>query len=274
MPFMMAAGSPEVWTHAAEVMFDVSLGVPPDAFSELGQDWGLPAYRWDRIAATGYAWVRERGARMAALYHGYRVDHLVGLYRTYARPKNGDPFFSPGDEPAQLAQGEAILRLLGDAGATIIAEDLGVVPPFVRQSLARLDVPGCKILRWERDWEAPDHPFIDPATYPARSAAMTGTHDTETLAEWWTREGGASWTGIVRDALLTTAYGAGSDELFLPIQDVFGWTDRINIPATIGDHNWTWRLPWRVDEMTSAPEARERADFCRRLALQTARTPT
>ncbi|HEX5069244.1 MAG TPA: 4-alpha-glucanotransferase, partial [Vicinamibacterales bacterium] len=265
MPFMMAAGSPDVWTHAAEVNFDVSLGVPPDAFSALGQDWGLPAYRWDRIAETGYAWLRHRAARMAALFDGFRVDHLVGLYRTYQRPPNGDPFFSPGDEAAQLAQGEAILRILIDTGATIIAEDLGVVPPFVRQSLARLDVPGCKVMRWEREWNAPGQPLVDPASYPARSAAMTGTHDTETLAEWAAGEGGLTWSGGVRDALLASAYGAGSDELFMPIQDVFGWTDRINIPATIGPHNWTWRLPWRVDEMPSVAEARERAEFCRRL---------
>jgi len=211
---------------------------------------------------------------MAALYDGYRVDHLVGLYRTYGRPKDGDPFFSPGDEPAQVAQGEAILRLLRGTGATIIAEDLGVVPPFVRQSLARLDIPGCKVLRWEREWDAPGQPLTNPATYPARSAAMTGTHDTETLAEWWTKESGSAWTGPVRDALLATAYGAGSDELFLPIQDVFGWSDRINTPATTGDHNWTWRLPWRVDEMPNVPEAGERADFCRRLAAQTVRTRT
>lgn len=274
MPFMMGAASPDVWTHTTEVMFDVSLGVPPDAFSDLGQDWGLPAYRWDRIAETGYAWLRQRGERMAALYHGYRVDHLVGLYRTYGRPKNGDPFFSPGDESAQLAQGEAILRLLIGTGATIIAEDLGVVPPFVRHSLARLDIPGCKVLRWEREWDTPGQPLTNPATYPPRSAAMTGTHDTETLAAWWTKEGGSAWTNPVRDALLTTAYAAGSDELFLPIQDVFGWSDRINTPATIGDHNWTWRLPWRVDEMPNVPEAAERAAFCRRLALQTARTLT
>jgi 4-alpha-glucanotransferase len=257
-------------------MFDVSLGVPPDAFSDLGQDWGLPLYRWDRIAESGYAWVRERAARMAALYDGYRLDHLVGLYRTYGRPKNGDPFFSPGEEPAQIAQGEAILRILIDTGATIIAEDLGVVPPFVRRSLDRLDVPGCKVLRWEREWDEPGQPLTNPARLPARSAAMTGTHDTETLAEWWRREGdiGQPWSFAVRDALLGAAYGAGSDELFVPVQDLFGWTDRINIPGTIGDHNWTWRLPWRVDEMAGVPEAAERAAFCRQLAVQTARTRT
>ena len=152
-----------------------------------------------------------------------------------------------------------------ESGAAIIAEDLGVVPPFVRNSLARLGVPGCKVLRWERHWDAPGRPLVDPATYPSLSAAMTGTHDTETLAEWWTTEGdGTPWSDTVRDALLSSACGAGSDDLFLPMQDVFGWTDRINIPATVGDHNWTWRLPWPIDQWPELAGPSERAQFCRR----------
>jgi 4-alpha-glucanotransferase len=268
MPFMVSAASPDVWVRPDEVMLDVSLGVPPDAFSATGQDWGLPTYRWDRIAATDYAWIRQRARRMAALYGGYRVDHLVGWFRTYGKPSGGVAFFNPGDEPAQVAQGEAILRILIDSGAAVIAEDLGVVPPFVRQTLDRIGVPGCKVMRWERDWHAPGHPLTDPLTYPPLSAAMTGTHDTETLAEWWTTEGdpGRPWNDAIRDALLVAAYESGSDDLFLPAQDVFGWSDRINVPATIGDHNWTWRLPWRVDHLSAQPEATERAEFCASVA--------
>jgi len=284
MPFMVLAESPDVWVRPDEVMFDVSLGVPPDAFSETGQDWTLPTYRWSRIAETGYSWMRQRARRMAELYDGYRVDHLVGLYRTYGRPLSGAPaFFNPADEATQIAQGEAILRILLESGSVIIAEDLGVVPDFVRDSLARLDVPGCKVIRWERDWNAGGHPFRDPASYPARSAAMTGTHDTETMAEWWTRasederraavnipalraagitDPHTIWNDTLRDAWLRTIFASGSTELFIPIQDIFGWTDRINIPATIGDHNWTWRLPWRVDQFAAHSLADERARFC------------
>jgi 4-alpha-glucanotransferase len=274
MPFMVSAASPDVWVRPEEVMLDVSLGVPPDAFSATGQDWGLPTYRWDRIAQTGYTWIRQRARRMAALYGGYRVDHLVGWFRTYGKPPGGDAFFNPSDEPAQVAQGEAILRILIDSGAAIIAEDLGVVPPFVRHALARMNVPGCKVMRWERDWHAPGHPFTDPAGYPPLSAAMTGTHDTETLAEWWSIEGdpGRPWNDAIRDALLVAAYESGSNDLFLPAQDVFGWTDRINVPATIGDHNWTWRLRWSVDRLEETPEARERAEFCRTLATASRRS--
>ena len=288
LPFMVTADSPDVWVRPDEFMFDVSLGVPPDAFSATGQDWNLPTYRWDRIAAGNFGWMRQRAKRMAALYDGYRVDHLVGLYRTYGRPPGGEPFFTPAGESAQVAQGEALLRILLESGAEVIAEDLGVVPDFVRESLARIGVPGCKVLRWERHWQAPGQPFVDPREYPANSAAMTGTHDTETLAGWWTSApaedrqamaafvgadlASADWSPAVHAAMLQVAYQSGSNDLFLPIQDVFGWLDRINIPATVGDHNWTWKLPWFVDRAHETDAAREAAAKCRVHARQSQRT--
>ena len=296
LPFMVSANGPDVWTRPGEYLFDVSLGVPPDAFSETGQDWNAPTYHWHAIAATDYAWIKARARRMAALFDGYRVDHLVGLYRTYGRPRNlAPPFFNPATEPEQVRQGERILQILLDSGATIVAEDLGVVPDFVRASLERLGVPGSKVLRWERRWNEPEMPFIDPARYPEVSAAMTGTHDTETLAAWWmgappderqaiaavlATAGHAAvdpaqpWSAGVRDALLGAMYAAGSRELFLPVQDVFGWPDRINVPAIVSDDNWTWRLPWPIDRWAETPAAIERAAFCaRQTALRRAPGP-
>jgi len=75
------------------------------------------------------------------------------------------------------------------------------------------------------------------------------------------RDPSAPWSDALRDALLRTVMMAASDQVFLPIQDVFGWRDRINTPATVGDHNWTWRLPWPVDVWSDVPEAQERAGF-------------
>ena len=286
LPFMVNADSAEVWRRPGDVMFDVSLGVPPDAFSATGQDWGLPTYRWSTIADGDYEWIRARARRMAALFDGYRVDHLVGLYRTYGRPRDGEPSFNPATEDEQVRQGEAVLAILLSTGVDIIAEDLGVVPDFVRASLARLGIPGCKVLRWERAWHEPGQPFVDPVLYPAVSAAMTGTHDTSTLAAWWQEadqderqallnlpslhasglDVGQPFTARLRDQLLRLLYGSRSRELLVPVQDVFGWQERINVPGTVGEHNWTWRLPWPVDALSSVPEAIERAGFCRRLA--------
>jgi 4-alpha-glucanotransferase len=275
-----------VWARPGEFMLDVSLGVPPDAFSATGQDWRLPVYRWDVIAQTDYAWIRQRARRMAALFDGYRVDQLVGLYRTFGRPPHGPAFFTPAQEPDQIRQGEHILRILVESGAAILAEDLGVVPDFVRESLARLGVPGCKVLRWERAWHTPGKPFIPPEWYAPVSAAMTGTHDTEPLAVWWDstplgeradflqlpalRAAGLDrpdmpWNDALRDAILRMMLRAGSADVLLPVQDLFGWRDRINTPGTISEENWTWRLPWPVDRLHDVPQAIGRAEFTRRI---------
>jgi 4-alpha-glucanotransferase len=79
---------------------------------------------------------------------------------------------------------------------------------------------------------------------------------------------------VLRDALIEQLYRSGSDELFLPIQDLFGWRDRINTPGTVGDHNWTWRLPWAVEDLGRESAAIERARFSRELAASTARSAT
>ncbi len=282
LPFVVDAHSADVWARQHEFLTDVSVGVPPDAFSDSGQDWGLPMYCWDVIAASGFVWIQQRARRMAALYDGFRVDHLVGFYRTYGRAPNGDRFFLPDNEPTQLWQGEQVMRAFLSAGAAVVAEDLGTVPDFVRQSIARLGIGGYKVLRWERVWHDPGRPFVLPSHYPRRSVATTGTHDTEPIAEWWDQadieervaivdllgrvglgawDPGAPWSDALRDTLLRVVMMAASDQVFLPVQDVFGWRDRINVPATVGDHNWTWRLPWPVDEWPSRADAAERAAF-------------
>jgi 4-alpha-glucanotransferase len=287
LPFMVDTDSADVWSRQQQFRFGVTVGVPPDAFSATGQDWGVPLYDWERMALDDYLWLRERARRSGDLFDGYRIDHLVGFYRTYGRPKDGAPaFFSPPDEPSQIAQGERLLGLFREAGAAIVAEDLGTVPDSVRASLARLGVPGFRVQRWEREWHSDGQPFRDPADYPPRSVATSGTHDTETLAAWWASAseddrrklsalptirrlaGGADLThadfASTRDVLLEALYASGSDLLLLPLPDLFGWRSRINTPATIDDDNWSFRLPWPVDCLDSVPEARERRERLRK----------
>ena len=283
LPFVVSADSADVWARQDEFRLDASVGVPPDAFSETGQDWGLPVYRWDVLAARDYDWLRNRARRNADIYDGYRVDHLVGFYRTFFRPHGGgEPEFIPAEQPDQVNQGEAVLCVFREPGTEIIAEDLGVVPDFVRESLTRLTVPGYKVFRWERRWEEPGQPFKDPASYPAISVATSGTHDTEPMVIWWESaprdekeavlaipsilehlapddvDGALTAPSLphaVREAMLGSLYASGSNLLILPIQDVFGWRDRINQPATVGSDNWTWRLPWPSDRLPTEPAA-------------------
>ena len=286
MPFVVDAHSADVWARQDEFLMEVSVGAPPDAFSETGQDWGLPMYRWDRIHRSDFAWLRQRGRRMASLYDGFRVDHLVGFFRTYGRTAAGERFFLPPDEPTQVWQGEQIMRVFLESGVVVVAEDLGTVPDVVRASIAHLGVGGYKVLRWERAWHLPGRPFVNPAEYPFRSVATTGTHDTEPVAVWWDQgvpedrhaliellhragagawDPAASWSDGLRDAIIRLMATAASEYVLFPIQDVFGWRDRINTPGTIGDHNWTWQVPVPTDAWQQDARTVERAAFLRGL---------
>jgi 4-alpha-glucanotransferase len=264
-PFMVTLDSADVWSRRNDFLLDASVGTPPDDFSETGQNWGLPPYNWDAARKNDFEWLRMRLRRQVDLYDGFRVDHLVGFYRTYVRPADGRPsFFMPSEVAAQTELGETVMRIMLDTGADVSVEDLGTVPPFVRESIARLGLPGYKVIFWEP---------ADPVLYPPLSVAMTGTHDTATLAVWWdsltpkkqARFGSesAQFDASLRDHLIELVYNAGSNLVLLPIQDVFGWRDRINLPATISDANWTYVLPWPSDTITAQPEA---IDCANRLA--------
>ena len=185
-PFMVSRDSADVWARQHEFLVDASVGVPPDAFSATGQDWGLPGYRWDVMERGGYEWLRAARAPLrGAVRRIPRRSPRRLLPDLSAASADGTTRFAPPDEPSQLAQGERLLALFSESGAHIIAEDLGTVPDFVRESLARLGVPGLKVMRWEREWDTDGQPFREPSSYPEVSVATAGTHDTETLAEWW-----------------------------------------------------------------------------------------
>ena len=297
LPFMVSGDSADVWARQDEFRLDASVGVPPDAFSATGQDWGLPVYNWHVFSERDFDWLRDRARRNADLYDGYRVDHLVGFYRTYFRPHDGtDPQFTPATQDAQVRLGEQVLGVFRGPGAEIIAEDLGVVPEFVRASLARMNIAGYKVFRWERRWREEGQPFKDPTEYPAVSVATSGTHDTEPMVIWWEEAPRAEREAVlaipsmralltpedlaaveqpglphaIHESLLETLFASGSDTLILPIGDIFGWRDRINQPATVGDANWTWRLPWPSDRIATEPAAMQMsgqlAEWCARHA--------
>ncbi len=292
LPFVCARDSADVWTHRDLFDLSSSAGTPPDAFSATGQAWGLPLYDWPAMQRSDFRWWRQRARHARELYDLFRVDHVVGLYRTYAIPvrPGGTVGFTPDDEAAQLAQGNHLLRaLLDEAGATvgIIAEDLGTVPDWVRESLNGLRIPGYKVFRWE--WHA--GAFVDPRTYPTLSVATSGTHDTDTLAAWWQSLGiedraavlrgigsevaphadpQAAWPSVHR-ALLERLYDAASALTILPIQDLFGWHDRINTPATIDEANWTYRLPVTAEGLGRDPDIAARMQEIREWTARTGR---
>jgi 4-alpha-glucanotransferase len=210
----------------------------------------------------------------------FRVDHVIGMYRTYYRSADGRKSgFSPSDEEAQIRLGETLLSIIGGFGQ-VVAEDLGALPEFLRPSLARLGLPGYRVLRWEKDdvWRSGRKESLlhDPAAWPMISVATSGTHDTETQAEWWDcispdeRRLFTSLPGLqsidpqrrfddqVRDAFLRVLYAAPSELCLLPFQDLFGARERVNVPGTVNDSNWTYRMPVDVDALRADQDSTAR----------------
>jgi 4-alpha-glucanotransferase len=291
VPFVVGADSADVWQNQDAFDRSVSVGTPPDAFSADGQDWGLPAYRWDVVEREDFAWLRARARRGTELFDGYRVDHVIGFYRTWVRDAPGAGRFTPEDPEAQKSLGRRVMQVFQGSGAAILAEDLGTVPDFLRESLNELGVPGYKVFRWERAWHTHGHPFLDPRGYAPLSITTTGTHDTDSQADWWDTssieervavlrvpdlahagfDAARPFDAVLRDALLAMIYRSGANLVVLPLQDVFGWRDRINVPGTVGTDNWTWRLPFPAGDLLTRPDALERATFLHRLAVETGR---
>jgi 4-alpha-glucanotransferase len=281
LPFMVAADSSDVWSRPSEFRRDRRIGTPPDAFSEEGQDWGLPAYDWDAMARAGYAWMRLRAERAGALYALFRLDHVIGMYRTFWRSVDGEASgFAPAEEPEQIRLGEALLGIF-EAHGRVVAEDLGLVPPFLRPSLDALGIPGYRVLRWEKEG---DGRYRDPSTWPENSVATTGTHDLEPNAVWWDALPSAEREALcalpalaavgpadafddrVRDALLSAVYGSDSRLVIVPLQDALGARERVNLPGTVSRDNWSYRVP--QDSLALAADR----DLTARLAGLAART--
>jgi 4-alpha-glucanotransferase len=278
-------------------MFDLTrtIGAPPDAFSKDGQRWGLPMPDWKRMRDGGFSLIRTRVRRAQEFFDFLRIDHVVGLFRTFAfRIDSLAPgTFDPPIEADQRAQGEDIIRAVKqEAGAMVLfAEDLGVVPKFVHKSLNTLRLPGYKVMRWEREWNVAGQPFIDPATYPELSVATTGTHDTDTMVEWWREARADERSQFVESlsfdaaidparndlndraigAIIGALYAAPSRIAITPVQDLFGWGDRINTPGTVNDTNWKWRLPFVLDRLSDNPEVVQRSAELRTIASRTGR---
>jgi 4-alpha-glucanotransferase len=292
LPFVVAGDSADVWSRRREFRIDMRAGTPPDAFSPTGQDWGLPVYDWQAMEESDFAWMRARARRSGELYGIYRVDHVIGLYRTFFRGAGGVSGFTPEGESAQIRLGEILFRLFSESGE-IVAEDLGMVPEYLRPSLTRLGIPGYRVLRWEKDerhdGDRPQIAYRDPASWPELSVATSGTHDIESTAEWYdalpTAEREAllrlpalaslvdhpAFDDHVRDAILRQLYAAPSRLVAVPIQDALGTRERINVPGTVSPANWTFRMP--MDAATLLAD-RTTSTRLERLAFETGRPVT
>ncbi|MFJ6697786.1 4-alpha-glucanotransferase [Streptomyces sp. NPDC091272] len=180
-------GGSDTWCAREVFAPRMSVGAPPDAFNAHGQDWGLPPWRPDVLARSGYAPYRSLLRNLLRHAGAVRIDHVMGLFRLWWVPEGRPPTegtYVRHDAEAMLA----VLVLEADrAGATVIGEDLGTVEPGVRDALAARGVLGTSVLWFERDWAGTGRP-LPPDAWREGCVATATTHDLPSTAARLTGE--------------------------------------------------------------------------------------
>jgi 4-alpha-glucanotransferase len=262
IPIFLSLDSADVWSHTHLFSFDEDLrptvvsGVPPDYFSETGQLWGHPLYRWDVLAQEGYAWWIDRFRMAFTQADVARIDHFRGFYNYWEVPAGettaikGRWLYGPG---ADLFH--AVTAALGEVA--IIAEDLGDFDEASRAGLdhlmAEFGYPGMKILQFAFASDAHDR-FL-PHNFTQDWVVYTGTHDNDTTVGWYQTTSTEKERAHVRQYLDSDASDIAGDLIRLgwvsvaqtavtTAQDLLrlGHESRMNTPSTVGPPNWCWRL--------------------------------
>ncbi|MGR3951673.1 MAG: 4-alpha-glucanotransferase [Chlamydia sp.] len=281
LPILVNRDSSDVWWRRELFLLDMSVGAPPDIYSEEGQIWGFPLYKWNKMREEGYQWFSNRLHIQERLYDLYRIDHVVGLYRFWAVAPGKraiEGLFIPAIEKEWIAQGEELIDILAKTTNMLpIGEDLGDIPDSVRLSLRQLGIPSYKVLRWERDWkngEKKNALFLDPKQFSPESMVTVSTHDSSTLKGWWEEdilnaqqfcadmkiEWNSELTIEIRHAILSITHKAASLfhvnllQEYLAFIPAFSWEnaqfDRINSPGTVSSNNWTWKNKISIEEFS------------------------
>ncbi len=257
VPIYVPYDSVEVWTNPELFQLDEELdpvavaGCPPDAFTEDGQLWGNPLYRWDVMKEQGYAWWIRRLEAAGKLYDMVRLDHFRGFESYWAVPygdataRNGRWVKGPGLDFVNAIK-SALPQL------DIIAEDLGYQTQEVLDLLADSGFPGMKVLEFAFDPKEPSNYL--PYTYTSNSVCYTGTHDNMTLRQWFDTadpeeaQYAKAYMNVWEDeelvwGMIRTALASVSRLCIIQMQDFLDLDgkSRMNLPGTLSDSNWTWR---------------------------------
>jgi 4-alpha-glucanotransferase len=336
IPFGVSRYSADVWSETT--LFDLtwSGGAPPEPFftgdeflRSWGQNWGIPLYDWAAHREQDFAWWKQRIAMTGQIFHAFRVDHALGFFRLYSFPwipqqnheyvnltpeeakeKAGgrEPHFVPRpdkpEENAELncADGEALLSMIQKAAGetAVVAEDLGVVPPYVPLVLEKLGIPGFEIPHFLMDKKT--HEFTPREKMNEIGVATWGTHDHPPLAVWYRDltkrwrgpDGHEPWLelqGLMRflgekeaeppeflteslhQSFLRALLEARSCWTIFVISDIFAVDWRFNQPGTATDDNWSQRLDRPLsayaDDAVLGPKLR----FLREEIVKTGRAP-
>ena len=254
-PIFIAHDSADAWAQRElfyireDGSLEVQAGVPPDYFSETGQLWGNPLYRWDVMQERGYQWWIDRFRIIFQLVDVVRLDHFRGF----------EAYWTVPGEAKTAIQGEwrkgpnaSLFEAVQDALGTlpIIAEDLGVITPEVEALRDQFDFPGMRILQFAFGADT-SNSFL-PHNYMQNTAAYTGTHDNETTRGWFgnlddeTRQRVLDYFNCTSEEIIRTMIRAlmlsVADTVVVPMQDVLDLNNRarMNLPGTVGGW-WTWR---------------------------------
>ena len=288
LPMYMAADSADVWANQHIFRMDdtgaqsVHAGVPPDAFSNEGQDWGNPLYDWDILKKENYEWWFRRIRQCAERFDILRIDHFRGLSEYYAIPKDGDPKEGYWQHSAGLGFLDGIRRMLRKEGLgmKILVEDLGFLDAGVKNLLKLSGLPGMDIWQFTADHM---RKMCEEEPEKAKHRAFyTGTHDNNTLVGYLKErsngdirymEGDSSEVGSTVEAMavIRRIYESPAVLAMLQVQDVLmlGEEARMNVPG-VPEGNWTWKMPGETVEEAFL-EAADRLKWFRSLAERTGR---
>ncbi|HEY0453192.1 4-alpha-glucanotransferase [Actinophytocola sp.] len=292
LPVGVDPAGADAWALQDVLASEVTVGAPPDAFSQQGQDWNLPPWRPDRLAAAGYAPFRDVIRSVLAHADGIRVDHVMGLWRLWWIPPG-----RPASEGTYVHyDAKALLGVLAleahRASAIVVGEDLGTVSDEVRTDLRDRGVLSSAVLWFQRDEDAPGEPLLAPGRWPTEAMASISTHDLPTaagflrgehvrvraergmladpeaeraraaadreellaeLAEHGLLPADPSETDLVA-ALHALLATSASRLLLTSPQDALGVVDQPNLPGTVDQYpNWRIPLPVAVDELLEHP---------------------
>lgn len=259
VPIYVSYDSPDVWAHPELFKLDTDKnpiyvsGAPPDYYSETGQLWGSPVYDWDNLRKTKFSWWVRRIEHNLFLYHRIRLDHFRGFVAYWEIPASEETAVNGKWVKVPVKEFfDTILERFPNL--PIIAEDLGLITPDVKEILDQYKFPGMKVLLFAFGPDLPTNPYI-PHNYIRDCFVYTGTHDNNTVQGWFHKEATSEerkrcldylgFSEPVKDLhwhLIRVAYSSIADSAVIPIQDILGLGEeaRMNRPDK-QEGNWTWR---------------------------------
>lgn len=259
IPLYMALDSADVWAHGELFELDERkkpihvAGVPPDCFSEDGQLWGNPIYNWKKMEHTGFAWWYQRMRSNANLYDVIRIDHFIGIVNYWSIPADSRTAING---KWKKGPGKKLTKVIKKAtkGASIIAEDLGVVGENVRALIQKTGWPGMKILLFAFDDENGANEYL-PHNYASENCIVYGgTHDNDTIVGYYKEKSDEEikfvkqYLGISKKedlprAMIRCGYASIAKTAVFQMQDILALDNsaRMNCPSTVGT-NWKWRM--------------------------------